>query len=226
MTADRDPADRHLDELWSKVDAFTERVAERYPGALACAPGCSDCCRRELSVTSIEAARIAAVVRDLPPPARDLLAARSRSGEPCVALEADGRCAIYAARPLVCRSHGVPLRFVEPDPPAAPPVAAPPAAAPSSSAAAPSSFAAAPPPSAPPPADPSPRRAVALPVLDVCPKNFVGHDLAAVDVACVLDQRTLSVMLGAIDALFARAHAAPEGRRLALRDVVRDAAAR
>ena len=44
MTADRDPADRHLDELWSKVDAFTERVAERYPGALACAPGCSDCC--------------------------------------------------------------------------------------------------------------------------------------------------------------------------------------
>ena len=228
MTADRDPADRHLDELWSKVDAVTERVAERYPGALACAPGCSDCCRRELSVTSVEAARIAVVVRDLPPPARALLAARSRSGEPCVALEADGRCAIYAARPLVCRSHGVPLRFVEPDPPAAPPAAAPPAAAPP--AAAPSSSAAAPPaaapPSAPPPANPSPRRAVALPVLDVCPKNFVGHDLAAVDVACVLDQRTLSVMLGAIDALFARAHAAPEGRRLALRDVVRDASAR
>lgn len=194
MTAERDPADRHLDDLWSKVDAFTERVGQRYPGALACAPGCSDCCHRELSVTTIEAARITALVRDLPPSERDLLAARSRSGEPCVALEADGRCAIYAARPLVCRSHGVPLRFVEPEPAAAAP-----------------------------PAEPSPRRAVALPVLDVCPKNFASHDLSAIDAACVLDQRTLSVMLGAIDALFARSHGAPEGRRFALRDVLRAA---
>jgi uncharacterized protein len=29
----------------------------------------------------------------------------------CAALDAAGRCRIYAARPLVCRSHGVPIRL-------------------------------------------------------------------------------------------------------------------
>jgi hypothetical protein len=29
----------------------------------------------------------------------------------CAALDPDGRCGIYAFRPLVCRSHGLPLRF-------------------------------------------------------------------------------------------------------------------
>jgi len=30
--------------------------------------------------------------------------------EGCAALDAEGRCRIYAARPLVCRTHGVPVR--------------------------------------------------------------------------------------------------------------------
>ncbi|MFO0592190.1 MAG: YkgJ family cysteine cluster protein [Polyangiaceae bacterium] len=184
--------EQHLEALWSKVDAFFERVAERYPGALACAAGCSDCCRRDLTVTSIEAHRIAALVRALPPEERAALLERV-SGAPCVALDADGRCGIYAARPLVCRSHGVPLRFVEPGA--------------------------------------SGKRA--LPVLDVCPKNFVGADLASIDAACVLDQATLSAMLGAIDAVFVRSlREGPlgeedrftSGRREALRDVIRTAA--
>lgn len=190
--------EQHLEALWSKVDAFFERVAERYPGALACGPGCADCCHRDLTVTSIEARRVFALVRALPPEQRRALRDRA-DAPPCVALDADGRCAIYEARPLVCRSHGVPLRFVEPEA--------------------------------------SGKRA--LPVLDVCPKNFTGADLASIDAACVLDQRTLSVMLGAIDAAFVqaggealaggsgadgdRASFAPGGR-LALRDVIRAAA--
>ena len=32
----------------------------------------------------------------------------------CSALDRKGRCAIYAGRPLVCRSHGVPIRFQQP----------------------------------------------------------------------------------------------------------------
>jgi Fe-S-cluster containining protein len=31
----------------------------------------------------------------------------------CAALDPAGRCAIYAARPLVCRSHGAPIRLRE-----------------------------------------------------------------------------------------------------------------
>jgi uncharacterized protein len=172
-------ADR-LGELWSKIDAFTARVAARYPGALACGPGCSDCCRRELTVTSVEAARITREVLTLDHPSRERLARRARGGGPCVALGEDGRCSIYAARPVVCRSHGLPIRFEEPR-------------------------------------VGGERR---LPIIDVCPKNFTEHDLAAVDPASVLDQRTLSVLLGALDALHAEGEGKPAGLRRPLREVV------
>lgn len=174
------PADR-LSELWAKVDDFFERVAARYPGALTCRPGCADCCHRELTVTAVEAARIVELLASMPVAERERIAERAARGEPCAALDGEGRCSVYAARPLVCRSHGLPLRFEEP-----------------SSAG---------------------RRS--LPVLDVCPLNFDGHDLATIDPACVLDQRTLSVLLGAIDAMYARASGQSEGARVALRDLLR-----
>jgi len=176
----------HLSELWKKVDAFFERVVARYPGALACASGCSDCCHRELTVTAAEAARIERAVRCLDDPQRARLARRARAPSgACVALEADGRCAIYPARPVVCRSHGVPIRYVEP----------------------------------------GARGKHVLPMLDVCPKNFEGHDLATVDAACVLDQQTLSVLLGGIDALRARETGAPQGDRRELRALIEAATA-
>lgn len=178
-------AEDRLAELRSKVDTFFTRVAARYPGQLACAPGCADCCRGELTVTAVEAAGIARAVSALAPAARAELARRARDGTPCVALDADGRCAVYEARPIVCRSHGVPLRFTEP----------------------------------------SPDGKRSLPVLDACSKNFTGMDLAAVDPGSILDQQTLSVVLGGIDALFAQETGRPRGARTPLRDVLLAAAA-
>jgi len=37
--------------------------------------------------------------------------AAAPGAERCAALDRDGRCKIYDARPLVCRSHGVPIRL-------------------------------------------------------------------------------------------------------------------
>jgi hypothetical protein len=36
--------------------------------------------------------------------------AAAAEGDRCAALDAQGRCSIYAARPIVCRSHGAPIR--------------------------------------------------------------------------------------------------------------------
>lgn len=180
-----------LEELWSKVSAFTERVAARYPGALACGPGCADCCRRELTVTAVEAARIRREVESLGEAERARLAARAEGAAPCVALGEDGRCAIYAVRPVVCRSHGLPLRLEEP-------------AGLEEEA-----------------GGGAPRR---LPVVDACPKNFTELDLGAIEASCVLDQRTLSVLLGAIDAMYADQAGEPRGVRHPLREVVLAAA--
>jgi hypothetical protein len=108
-------------ELSAKVDAFGARVASRYPGELACGPGCDDCCNRRLSVTGVEAALIREALARLDAPARAAIARRAASAPAsvCAALDAERCCSIYAVRPLVCRSHGVPIRF-EPDERSAP----------------------------------------------------------------------------------------------------------
>ncbi|WP_437926533.1 hypothetical protein WMF37_47270 [Sorangium sp. So ce291] len=81
------------------------------------------------------------------------------------------------ARPLICRTHGLPIRF----------------------------------------APPSGR---VLPVIDACPKNFVGEDLHAVDAASVLDQTTLSTVLAALDMAHADEAGWPRGQRAAIAEVL------
>ena len=108
--------DPRLQALAAKVDAFFTRVSERYPGDLQCGSGCADCCHAELTVTAVEAGAVRAAVATLGPAARAALVARAAAApDParprCVALGDDDRCQIYAGRPLVCRSHGVPVRI-------------------------------------------------------------------------------------------------------------------
>jgi Fe-S-cluster containining protein len=114
-----------LEGLWAKIDAFVAKVDQRHPGELACRAGCSDCCLGGLSVTEVEAEAIARLLATSTDEERAALALRADApnDERCVALDQDGRCGIYAARPVVCRSHGVPIRFrealAEADPPEA-----------------------------------------------------------------------------------------------------------
>jgi Fe-S-cluster containining protein len=68
-----------------------------------------------LTVTGVEAAAIRAEVTSWPADQRRALLANAAAAPPdrCAALESDGRCLIYAARPIVCRSHGAPIRMRE-----------------------------------------------------------------------------------------------------------------
>lgn len=95
-----------LAELTAKIDGFFARVEARHGDDMQCQTGCSDCCHARLSVTAVEAAAI-----------RAYLAAHTitvgTAPDRCAALDAAGRCQIYAARPVVCRSHGVPIRMRE-----------------------------------------------------------------------------------------------------------------
>ncbi|MEO8707214.1 MAG: YkgJ family cysteine cluster protein [Kofleriaceae bacterium] len=93
-----------LGELTAKVDAFFARTEARHGRDMECASGCSDCCHVRLTITGVEADAIRALVGD-----RRLVA--NTDPTRCAALDAAGRCTIYEARPLVCRSHGVPIRM-------------------------------------------------------------------------------------------------------------------
>lgn len=96
--------------LVAKVDAFFERVRERHGDRMRCASGCSACCGHALTLSPVEAESVRAHVATLPDDVRARLAKRARRETPCPALDDDGRCAIYEARPIICRTQGVPMR--------------------------------------------------------------------------------------------------------------------
>jgi hypothetical protein len=99
-------------QLVAKVDAHWTCGAALLGAGLHCAPGCCDCCRQHISVFPVEAVSIALAVEGLPGDAADTLrrrAARAPADGPCPLLDGDGRCALYAARPIICRTQGLPL---------------------------------------------------------------------------------------------------------------------
>ena len=77
---------------------------------MQCATGCSDCCHVRLTITAVEAAAIRVHVAGWPR-ARGQQLVDGAAADRCAALDSAGRCRIYEARPLVCRSHGVPIRM-------------------------------------------------------------------------------------------------------------------
>ena len=95
-----------LAELTAKIDGFFARVEARHGDDMQCLTGCSDCCHVRLSITTVEADAIRAYL------ANGHVHVNERPDR-CAALDDDGRCQIYAARPVVCRSHGVPIRLRE-----------------------------------------------------------------------------------------------------------------
>ncbi len=107
----RHEAVSRLPELHAKVDAFFARAVARHGDDMQCHTGCSDCCRVRLTITGVEAAAIRDEIARWPAAQRRALAAPDADADRCAALDAAGRCRIYAARPIVCRSHGVPIRM-------------------------------------------------------------------------------------------------------------------
>ena len=99
-----------LAELYRELGLRTEALAAHHRARLRCERGCSACCLDELTVFAVEAD---AILRSAPhPPANSRPSAHPPGA--CAFLDDDGACRIYAARPLVCRTQGLPLRvFVE-----------------------------------------------------------------------------------------------------------------
>jgi len=102
-------------ELIGKVDEFFTRVQARHGCDMQCGSGCSDCCHVRLTITGVEARAIRELVAGWPADRRTALAEHARAApqDRCAALDDAGRCSIYAARPITCRSHGAPIRMRE-----------------------------------------------------------------------------------------------------------------
>lgn len=96
-----------LRHIHDQVDARAAVLSRAHAARLACKVGCSGCCVDDLGCFEVEADRIRAAHPAL-----------LEEGEPhpkgaCAFLDAQGSCRIYADRPYVCRTQGLPLRWIE-----------------------------------------------------------------------------------------------------------------
>jgi len=110
--------------LVAKVDQHSARVTAAHSEVIACVVGCTGCCHRELTVFPVEAAVIREWLGETPLPPLEVprpepgaltILELGPTPTPCVMLDGEGQCRIYPVRPLICRSHGLPLAVADDD---------------------------------------------------------------------------------------------------------------
>ena len=99
-------------QLIDSLDAEIMRVAKLHGATLSCGPGCASCCLA-FSVLPIEAACMREAIGALPSTSRDRLKRNLQGDNQRCPLLIDDLCAIYPARPVICRTQGLPLAYVD-----------------------------------------------------------------------------------------------------------------
>lgn len=111
------PVNTTYQYLIEQVDALAAALSRHYTRHLVCRAGCSGCCHHHLSVFAVEAENLREAFELLPEELRSRVKAQAREvvrresqGEPVACpMLIDDRCSIYASRPLICRTQGLPL---------------------------------------------------------------------------------------------------------------------
>jgi len=99
-----------LTRFYQEVDQRTQTLADMNKDRLHCQKGCSSCCVDDITVFQVEADRIKQVHGQL------LAEEAPHDKGACAFLDAEGACRIYEHRPYVCRSQGLPLRWLDETP--------------------------------------------------------------------------------------------------------------
>jgi uncharacterized protein len=102
-----------------KVDNLCRKIEAEYYEQLVCRKGCDGCCLH-FSLFWVEAVNLAAALTELPEGrvAKIREKARSATAEGSCPLLENGSCLLYSHRPIICRTHGLPILTREDDKPA------------------------------------------------------------------------------------------------------------
>lgn len=98
--------------LVARVDALCSDIAGNLAEHITCSAGCSSCCT-SITVFPVEAAAMCEKLQSLPEQeAREILqhVLEHADGERCPLL-LNQRCLLYEARPIICRTHGLPIIY-------------------------------------------------------------------------------------------------------------------
>jgi uncharacterized protein len=104
-------------QLLKKVDEAFVSIVSNQPQMFNCGPRCHSCCKSGLSVLGVEASYILNWLQENETVKVQIANEDSMMNKPefCVFLDKKGMCAIYNARPIICRSHGAPIAWLEDD---------------------------------------------------------------------------------------------------------------
>ncbi|MEW6521596.1 MAG: YkgJ family cysteine cluster protein [Thermodesulfobacteriota bacterium] len=97
--------------LVDRIDEEIRKTAELHGARLRCAPGCSQCCTIS-SVLPLEAAVLRQALGGLDEQRRTMTRLQAEADASCPLL-VDRLCLVYQARPLICRTHGLPIAYVD-----------------------------------------------------------------------------------------------------------------
>jgi uncharacterized protein len=101
-------------QMVSRVDALCRGIQDVLTDRITCSEGCSSCCTA-ITLFPVEAAALNVALEALPYDKATAIrrhVAAHAEGERCPLLE-DHRCLLYAARPIICRTHGLPIIYTE-----------------------------------------------------------------------------------------------------------------
>jgi len=99
--------------LLHKIEQVCKRLSEYYAEHIICKPGCNQCCQVERTVIGLEAYIVEQQLLTLSSQRiRKLRNLHRKNDEHCPLLW-NKLCVIYPARPIICRTHGLPIFYDE-----------------------------------------------------------------------------------------------------------------
>ena len=103
-------------QLTARIDALCNEIAAALGEQITCSAGCSSCCTA-ITVFSVEAAAMREALANLPDTTAEEIrrhVSEHADDERCPLL-LHHRCLLYDARPIICRTHGLPIVYTTDD---------------------------------------------------------------------------------------------------------------
>jgi Fe-S-cluster containining protein len=104
----------NYNQLIARVDNLCNAIEEALGEQITCSAGCSSCCTA-ITIFPVEAAALLYAVEALPEHEAESIrqhVSLNASGERCPLLS-HNHCLLYASRPIICRTHGLPITYTE-----------------------------------------------------------------------------------------------------------------
>jgi uncharacterized protein len=97
---------RQYRKLQTYCDTWFKAIVKKYPRDFVCKKGCGECCVLN-GVCMLEAYSMTRAIKKTP--LKKIKPNRKPSNGICVFLH-DEFCSVYAYRPIICRTHGLPIK--------------------------------------------------------------------------------------------------------------------